>query len=245
MSNELVPTGPMESDVSATTPLEMSQAQDSLIAWCARKIESMKHEAAELAENLAIAMKNKWRTSTLKRHADLAAKRVTFYEKIKAALEAGYCIVPNFPITIFAIRTEKEKPLKKVYVGIWRTGGSFMQDAQILPIGEGEYKDPNPFVSTSEKQITDDSGQKKTQYTKWATKFDDEIEFPIQMAKPKIMKATSRAMALKIFDQFGLFDQVKGDPIITGEILDPRPTGSGVRKHITFIIGWHLDVRDL
>jgi len=61
------------------------------------------------------------------------------------------------------------------------------------------------------------------------------------------MAATNRAMALKIFDQFGvLFPQAaKADPLICAEILDPRPTGYGVPKRVTFIIGWHLNTRDL
>ena len=246
MKQELVPTTGMELEVSATTPLEMSQAQDGLIAWCGRKIEAMKHEASELAENLAIAIKNKWKTSTLKRHADLAAKRVTFYEKIKAALEAGYCIVPNFPITIFAIRTDREKPLEKVYIGTYQHSGNFTQEPKMLPVGEGDYKDPNPFIATDAQKIVKD-GKETTEYTKWATKFDDEITFPIQMAKPAIMEATSRAMALKVFDQLGVLlpAAAKADPLIVGEILDPRSPGWGTRKRICFIIAWHLNVRDL
>lgn len=247
MTQELVPTTGMELEVSATTPLEMSQAQDSLIAWCGRKIEVMKHEAAELAENLAIAIKNKWKTDTLRRHAALAVKRVSFYEKIKAALEAGYCIVPNFPITLFAIRTDRDKPLKKVWYGTYKHGGDFQQDPNILPAGEGEYKDPMPFVKTDSEETKKASGEITTTYEKWATNFDDEITFPIQMAKPAIMEATSHAMQLKVFDQLGILlpQAAKADPLIVGEILDPRPVGYGHRKRICFIIAWHLNVRDL
>jgi len=247
MSQELVPTTGMELEVSATTPLEMSQAQDSLIAWCGQKIEAMKREATELAENLAIAIKNKWKTDILRRHSALAAKRVTFYEKIKAALEAGYCIVPNFPITLFAIRTDREKPLKKVWYGTYPSGGNFAQEPNLLPAGEGEYKDPTPFVQTASEDIKLDSGKVSTSYQKWATRFDDEITFPIQMAKPAIMEATSRAMQLKVFDQLGILlpQATKADPLIVGEILDPRPVGWGRRKRICFIIAWHLNVRDL
>jgi len=237
----------MELEVSATTPLEMYQAQDSLIAWCGRKIEAMKREAEELAENLAIAIKNKWKTDTLRRHSALATKRVTFYEKIKAALEAGYCIVPNFPITLFAIRTDREKPLKKVWYGTYQHGGNFAQEPNLLPIGEGEYKDPNPFVQRESEDSKESSGKITTTYQKWATGFADEITFPIQMAKPAIMEATSRAMQLKVFDQLGILlpQAAKADPLIVGEILYPRPVGWGTRKRICFIIAWHLNVRDL
>lgn len=246
MTQELVPNTGMELEVSATTPLEMSQAQDSLIAWCSRKIKVMKHEASELAENLAIAIKNKWKTDTLRRHSALAVKRVTFYEKIKAALEAGYCIVPNFPITVFAIRTDRDKPLKKLYVGTYKHSGNFTQESNMLPVGEGEYKDPNPYVQTYENEKKDSTGKAVVEYQKQATEFDD-VEFPIQMAKAEIMEATSRAMQLKVFDQFGILlpAATKADPLIVGEILDPRSPGWGTRKRICFIIAWHLNVRDL
>lgn len=246
MTQELVSTTGMELEVSATTPLEMSQAQDSLIAWCSRKIEAIKQEAEELAENLAIAIKNKWKTDILRRHSALAAKRVTFYEKIKAALEAGYCIVPNFPITLFAIRTDREKPVEKVYVGTYKHSGNFIQDAKMLPVGEGEYKNPIPFVQTDVRK-TIESGKEVSQYTKWASDFDDEITFPIQMAKPSIMEATSRAMQLKVFDQLGILlpQAAKADPLIVGEIIDPRPYKWSPRKRISFIIAWCLNVRDL
>lgn len=249
MSDALVSTTGLELEVSATTPLEMSQAQDGLIAWCQRKVASMQHEAAELAENLAIAVKNKWKTDTLRRHAGLATKRVTFYEKILAALQAGYCIVPNFPINLFAIRTDRDKPLEKMIVGSYEAGSSnFQQNAKILPAGEGEYKDPDPHVMMDKDETRDPAtNQIKKTFTQWAYRFDDEIEFPIQMAKPAIMEATSRAMQLKIFDQLGILlpHTAKADPLIVGEILDPRSPGWGQRKRIAFIIAWHLDVRDL
>lgn len=246
MTQELVPNTGMELEVSATTPLEMSQAQDSLIAWAKWKIGKMKQEAEELAENLAIAIKNKWKTDTLRRHSALAAKRVTFYEKIKAALEAGYCIVPNFPIDLFAIRTNRKKPRSKWYFGSYEAGSfQFLQPAAKLPVGEGEYKSANPLVKTDVNTEVKDGITKKC-YAEHATDFDD-VEFPIQMAKPKIMEVTSRAMALKIFDQFGLFAPGTGDPIITGEIVDPRNTARFTThiRRVTFIVAWHLNVSDL
>jgi hypothetical protein len=241
----LVPVAP-SLELTATTPVEMQEAQTHLIQWCEQKIVQMKHDAAELAENVAIAIKRKWKSATLKRHAELASKRVTFYEKIKAALEAGYCIVPNFPVTVFAIRTSREKPLRKLYIGTYKHSGNFTQEAQTLPSGEGEYKDPNPYVQTYSNEKKDSKGNAVTEYQKCATKFDD-VEFPINMAKPRIMEATGRAMALKLFDEMGILPDPhpKKDPIIVGRIIDPRPTGYGPRKTITFIVAWHLNVRDI
>jgi len=65
------------------------------------------------------------------------------------------------------------------------------------------------------------------------------------MAKPRIMEATSRAMALKIFDDFGILPaQRKGDPMIIARIIDPR-SRSYSDKHVSFLITWHLDTRTL
>lgn len=247
MTKELVQTTGMELEVTATTPLEMSQAQGDLIAWCERKIAAMKHDAAELAESFAIAVKRKWKSTTLKRHADLAVKRVTFYEKIKSALEAGYCIVPNFPIDLFAIRTNRNKPTKSLHIGTYEAAGwHFKQQSGKLPVGEGKYKSPNPLVKTDFDVDKKPDGTSKKTYTEWATDFED-VEFPIKMAKPKIMEVVGRAMAIKIFDQFGLFASGTGDPIITGEIVSPDNQSSSPvnMKKVTFIIAWHLNVRDL
>jgi len=249
MSQELVPTTGMELEVSATTPLEMSQAQDSLIAWCERKVASMKHEAAELAENLAIAIKNKWKTDTLRRHSALATKRVTFYEKIKSALEAGYCIVPNFPVTLFAIRTDKTKPAA-MFTCTEHYGKphySKTQEAKLLAAGEGEYQNPDPVVEeVHTDSVTDERKNTKQVWTSQAVGWD-EIGFPINMAKPKLMLATERAMAEKIFDELGILPdpRPKKDPMILGRIIDPTPTGYGPSRVITFVIAWHLNVRDL
>lgn len=242
----LATVNPLGLELTATTPVEMQSCQTALIGWCEKKIAALQHDAAELAENLRIAIKNKWKASTLKRHAEIATQRVTFYEKIKAALQAGYCIVPNFPVTVFAIRTERDKPLKKLYVGIWKQGGNHTQKAQLLPTGEGDYKDPNPLVTTYEDREDDGKGGKKTTYQVEATNFD-QVDFPINMAKPEIMEATSRAMALKIFDELGVLPDPhpKKDPLIVGRILDPRPVGYGQRKFVSFIVAWHLNVRDL
>lgn len=248
MSNELTPSNPGELELTATTPLEMSEANGALIAWCDSKIVAMQREASELAENLAIAIKSKWKTDTLRKHAGLALKRVTFYEKLKAALEAGYYIVPNFPINLFAIRTARETPLAKTYIATWKSGGDFIQTPNLLPVGEGHYKDPVPYVHESEsKEVDPKTGKEVTKYMKWASAFDEEITFPIEMAKPSIMEAVSRAMALKIFDQLGILlpSAAKADPLIVGEILDPRPASRRARKRIAFIIAWHLNVREL
>lgn len=245
------PTGSVEQrgselEVTAFTPEEMKHANEALILWCERKIASMKAEAKDLFDAFTQAVEKKWKSSTLKRHSELATKRVTFYEKLKAALEQGFYIVPNFPVDLFAIRTDREKPFRKLQIGSYKASAwPFQQPPALLPVGEGENKTVNPLVSCDVETIMDDKGNTKTKYYEEATGWG-EIDFPIKMAKPQIMEATGRAMALKIFDQFGLFANGTGDPIIVGEIVDPtRKWSIQHSKRITFIIAWHLDTKGL
>jgi hypothetical protein len=234
-------------EVSAFAPQEMKDANSALIIWCENKIKSMKSEAAELLSAFQQAVEKKWKSSTLKKHADLATKRVTFYEKIKAALEEGFYIVPNFPTDIFAVRTDRTKPHRKLYIGIYEASAwQFKQAPQLLAVGEGNNQPCDPIVSTHQ-EATKEGDKTKTVYFEEATDWGD-ITFPIQMAKPKIMEAVGRAMTLKIFDQFGLFAAGTGDPIIVGEIIDPRRKWSpnnATNKRVSFIIAWHLDTRTL
>lgn len=238
---ELVPTTDVE--VTASTPVEMAGAQRTLIAWCESKIKSVMREAEELWENFKIAKTNKWKTSTLERHAKLADKRVGFYGKLKAALEAGFYIVPNFPVDVFTIRTEAKSPKAMVTFSHW---DRHKQDAQILQAGEGEYKNPFPAVFERPKEATE-QGKVVIKNEYYAKEFED-MEFPVNMAKPQIMLATERAMALKIFDDLGVLPSSRRnqDPVIVGRIFDPRSTGyRRTQRHVSFIIAWHLDTKTL
>lgn len=232
--------------MTANTPAGMQESQSAMIVWCERKVASMKQEWSELYGAYEHAVKHKWKADTLKRHAAIAEKRVTFYEKILAALRAGYYIVPSFPITLFAIRTDKKDPKRMYAVLRHERHQDFSQDAKILKPGEGEYKSPNPIVQTDWDERKDAAGNVVGQGY-WASDWDD-MEFPTNMSKPYIMEATSNAMALKIFDEIGVLPQDfkrNPDPIIAGRIIDPRPPGYGEQRKVTFLICWHLDTSTL
>jgi hypothetical protein len=237
-----VPSVEINAEFSAQTPAEMLECQHGLILWCERKIAAQEGQAAELRGAYEHAVKRKWKSATLKRHADLADKRVSFYKKIKAALEAGYYIVPNFPVTIFAIRTEKKKPLPMAKIGMHYVP-NLTQDAQVLPQGSGDYKNPVPVTVQSVERLHEN--RKVRDY--WADSWDD-IEFPTNMAKLHIMEATTKAMEAKIFDELGMLPADRKrhpDPILVGHVIDPSPVGYGPRKHVTFMIAWHLDTTTL
>ena len=238
--------------VTAFTPGEMVSAQTNLIAWCGQKIQTLKVDLFELKESVAMAVKNRWRASTLKKHERVTERRITYYEKIKAALEAGYCIVPNFPVHVFAIRTGKDRPAKmlKITEQSYAPGHLLTQSAEVLPAGDGSYVNPQPIVeTTSSKMETPTKNYAGVQNKIWseqATDWDTEIDFPINMAKPMIMEATKAAMEALVFDELGILPDPhpKKDPLIVGRIYAPKrhPYDNGF---VTFIIAWHLNVRDL
>lgn len=210
----------------------MVESQVMLIGWTSAKIAGIESEINELSEAVEHAVKNKWKATTLKNQLVKAKKTLNYYVKVREALNKGYYIVPNFPVQLFAIRTKKESP--QGYSNyFW---DNHQQSAQQLPIGEGEYKNPFPLVERN--RDTQNSGNNYSSTTDW-----DEFEFPITMAKPVIMEATSRAMALQIFDEIGVFPPTKKeDPVIIGRI---NLKHGGATKTVSFMIAWHLNTNQI
>lgn len=225
-------------DVTALAPDEMAASQATLIEWFKRKIAACAFEHDELLQAHEHAVKHKWKSGTLKRHAAIAQKRLDFYLKILGALQAGYCIVPNFPVTMFAVRTDLKKPLKLIGTNRHQ---SKEQESACLPAGQGEYKNPFPVVmegwrGEKRKNI---HGVEEDVDSYWAEDWDG-IEFPVNMAKPVIMEATTRAMALNIFDEFGVLPAAKRnvDPVVVGRIVQRLQHGD---KVVSFMIAWRLN----
>jgi hypothetical protein len=258
--NELVTTDSApaikdSSDLSviAQTPDEMKSANLALIAWCDQKIRELRAEHVELCTASDHAKKMKWQWRTLHAQALKCAKRMIYFGKMRQALKEGFFIVPNFPVNVFAIRTERGYPLQ-----MWSIDENYsykpfrhkQQPSSMLPEGEGEYKNPFPLVRHRRELAKKPDGSPQINWVQWADEFKD-IEFPLCMAKPQIMEATSRAMAMKLFDDFGLFEghttmrvhverRVTRDPIIVARLKDPRSTTYEWRG-ISFIVAWHLD----
>jgi hypothetical protein len=223
-------------ELTAMVPAEMVESQKALIAWSDKKIESLKNEEEELWMALEHAASQEWKTATLKNQHRLAKKRKEYFEKIKAALLAGYYIIPNFPIAIFGIRTERDKPMKMVTTRNWRSNHE--QSSMELAAGEGEYKNPFPIIYQREITKMD---KKEIEY--FAKEWDD-FEFPITMAKVEIMQATTAAMEMGIFDQIGIMPaKKKEDPVIIGQIVHRR--GQFTKKITSFMIAWHLNTNVL
>lgn len=241
---DLVVDLPTDFTVIATTPAAMIEAQKSLISWADRKIEAIKLESKEAVEQLAIAVERKWKTDAWRRQVAKYERRVEFYEKIKAALNAGYYIVPPFPIDVFAIRTKRESP--KAMDGTHPNNHD--QDAQVLAIGDGRYVDPTPVRDSYNDVTTGSDGKPRTVTHYHATEFSD-VEFPFKLARSEIRDATNAAMALGIFDRMGVLPRTRSpDPLVCGQIIVPgQPSyyGADSLKAVTFFVAWWLDTKTL
>lgn len=132
-----------ELNLSADTMSDMEHCQKSLKTWCAQKIATLQAEHAELSEAHDHALNHKWKTSVLKAHRDKTMKRIEYYQKMLAAVNEGYLLVPNFPVTLFAVRTDRKYPKSFTSFSNWTDRS---QKPEVMPGGEGEYKNPDPIV---------------------------------------------------------------------------------------------------
>jgi hypothetical protein len=235
---------PADFTVIATTPAGMIEAQKSLIVWADRKIESIRVESREAIEQLAIAVQRKWKTDAWRRQVAKYERRIEFYEKIKAALNAGYYIVPPFPIDVFAIRTKRETPKAKDS----EYHNNHDQDAQILPVGEGRYVSPVPVTESYADTKTLSDGKTKEITRHFASEFAD-VDFPFKLARSEIRDATNAAMAMGIFDRIGVLPRTRApDPLVCGQIIVPNQpsyySGDSL-KCVTFFVAWWLDTKTL
>lgn len=249
----LVPTvvdEPMDFTVIATSPADMEAGQRSLILWAARKIQAIKTELTDAQHQLHECVTKKWNTAGWRGQVLKLERRATFYRKIKAALEAGYYIVPPFPVDVFAIRTNKALPKRMDSTH----HDNHDQLPQVLPIGEGRYVDPKPtrnsYTEIESRIVNHQTGEKKNVPVNyyWASGFED-VDFPFKLARAEIKEATVKAMEHKIFDTMGVLPRVrKPDPVVCGQIMVPNKTLYRSWEHneaITFFVAWWLDTRTL
>lgn len=229
----------------ALNPAEMNASQQSLSTWFYNKAEILKRDAEELELTVATAKQTGFKSpGAIERQAKLTRRRVEFYEKCKAAVDAGYCLVPNFPVQAFVIRTTRKTPDKMEGSRSW---DSRDQKSNSPALGIGEHKDASPVQSSYEYEDVDHQGKDVTKQAFYASDFQDEIDFPISVARPEIMTATAEAMALKCFDEIGVLPKrtiVRRDPIVVGIIRDPR-TAKYNERFLTFLIAWTVDTKDL
>ena len=243
MAGEIVhQKGDGELFVFARDPAEMTKAQDAMIAWSERKLEQKKTELRDFEQNLVIAKKNKWRASTLEAAVNRGRKKVVFYEKVRDALKAGYYIVPDMDVEVFALRTTAKNPRQNRTSSRWQPTPKD-QVTNSPPTGDGKYVSPNRGVfDDTQHEETKKDGTKDIVKTRWWEDFA-EPDFPFTFAKPEILEATAQAMKKKIFDEMGVLPRTRGaDPMVIGRITYREGYN---RKSINFLVAWFMATDDI
>lgn len=223
---------------------EMNQSQGQLIAWSSNKLAEARQHLSHMGANLAQAKEFRWALRGFQEATRVARKQVDFYEKLHAAFNAGYCVVPDFPIDVFAVRTARSEPPAQRYESSHPWGDTNRaQRGEALPLGAGDYVSDQPTVRDYKESIPDDKGQGQSKYVKWSEAFR-EIDFPIKTAAITVLDATGRAIALRIFDEIGILParKGKGDPMVIGRVQYKH---GNKERTVSFVIAWFLRESDL
>lgn len=224
--------------VMAFNPLQMQEAQSTTISWAESRITDARTELAEaqaVADSLTGANLKRGQAANL---ISKARRRLTFYEKVLSALQAGYYIIPPFDIQLFAVRTDRLSS-PDVSQNSWSTENS----GRMLPVGEGQFVSPVVSRSVLDKHIENVNGTDKTREV--VTYINDDwgdVEIPVRALKPQLIEAVGKALHEKIFDALGIAPAYRAaDPIIAGQIRRPDKRG----QVLTFFVAWWLDQGDL
>jgi hypothetical protein len=222
----------------ALSPTDIPAAQAEIAEWCRRKIHELQVQRSDFIDNARIAAEHQWQFRSLEAAAKRCERTISYYEKIAAAVSEGFLIVPNFDVEVIAVRTDRRKPNRNE---------PHEARARLLPVGEGRYVDDKPHIRTEAYQATDYQNKPVTRTRDLATRFDENLDFPVLAVKPIVMEATARAMAFKIFDRIGVVTGKREDPVVVGQIIDPRHPYryQGRPKVVTFFVAWWLDSRTL
>jgi hypothetical protein len=240
--SEALPDANDELTVFARTPDEMRAAQEKTISWARTRLEEARRDHFDAEASLVVARKNKWRSEGFKRLVNDHRRRFEFYDKMVTALEAGYVIVPNFPVDIFAIRTTKKKPVAGETENWW---ARHAQHSDRPPLGAGAYVDASPAIVREKVPDVDKYGKEAVKHRSWAEAFLP-IDFPIKMVRPQILDATAKALTLKLFDEVGVLPERRSngpDPMIIGQIV--YKPGTYRERRVSFLVAWWLTERDL
>jgi hypothetical protein len=227
---------PLARTLVALTPGDIPGAQLNLSTWCRAKIAGLGVELREQRQNYRQARAAKWKISGWQSQINRTKRRMVYYAKIKSAVDAGYLVVPNFDLDIFAIRTTRATPPQE-----WdRTSAQ----PDLSPARRGRYVDDVVFSYETTEVSTNKDGTKRETKHDVPTRYDLP-DIPLRGVKPVVLDAVQRAMALRIFDQLGVVKQRRQDPIICGQIVDPDHNGRYWKKTVCFFVAWWLDPESL
>jgi len=232
----------MSKQLVATTPAEMEVTQKDLSQAFYRKWKEWEALAEETANVIATAknagMAHQALTATLRKQR----KQCVYYEKLHAAVDAGYHVIPSMPCEVFAIRTDAKQP-KAEWSG--QSYEQFEQRAKQLPVGEGEYLAPLPTKMAYEA-LKDNKDGSQTEVTRYKpVAFKPQLSLPSAVERQELIMPIQHAIGLKIFDDVAVAPPRGGDPVLLGRIQRPgRPWQSGPwggDSYICFILAWFVN----
>jgi hypothetical protein len=239
MTKEVAVREPMS--VVANSPDQLGALQAPLAGWAKIRLDEAKSEYEELTLAVAEAKKHKWKTSVLTKAASGALSRVTFYDKVTKALDAGYMLFPPVPnADVIAVRLSGNQPPNRFMEEAWGFPRQTATPKEPLPASKGNYKDPVVHWMLFHTR-KDEKGNIITK--EWKAHDLGDPVFPLAMAKPSIIAATNAAMEQKVFDEIRMFPferRPKGDPCILGSIIQGKTD-----RRLYFLISWRIDARDI
>lgn len=229
----------MTTAVIATTPQGMIEAQGTVRKWIDARVDHWNQTMAE-AETLYNSLK---KASMPTRPAGTqmlkARKHLDFYAKVRAALAAGYVIIPPFDVQVFAIRTDADSPKENRS----EVRDQYEQSVKRLPLSKGKFVNPMPprlNVDTIERPNHNNTAMVK--HAVYENGDWKDVELPIRALKPEVIEATAQALGERIFDALGIAPSYRSaDPIIVGQIMRPGRFSSP----LTFFVAWWLDSREI
>jgi hypothetical protein len=251
----------IRSQFVALTPADVAPAQASLADWCTAKMRELGHDYRDLLSNLTIAKRNRWRTTALIPAVKKLKQRIQYYQKMRVAVQAGYVMMPNLPIEVIAVRVARAAPQRKFVVGY----PTKINEAQpeLIPADTGRYVDDTLPHEEGDRNrydskgmvMKDSHGNVITEPWARTDSYDETIDFPMTLVKPIILEATEHAMRRYLFDRIGIAfgedtstiasaTRRRADPIVIGQLIDPRSTKYNKRM-TSFFIAWWLDPNSL
>lgn len=225
----------------ALDPEQLAHAQTGLVAWAEEKVRTLRAQFEEQGRALEDAARTPFsnQQAQWRRELNKTGEVIDFYEKVRDALAAGYIIVPDFPINVFAIRTDADAPSGETVSHTYHRRMEFPQAPGVLPAGEGRNVAPIPAT-----RHEDFKNEKDEIRRRWVATTFREVAFPARLVRAEILTATQKALALKVFDEVGMVGTPrKADPIVVGKIIDPRDKYR--QRKIAFFIVWWLDTATL
>lgn len=229
----------MSEHLVALTPAQVPAVQADLAEWCRNKCVELGKDLARARQSLSIVTAAGWQKTAFVREISKVRSRMIYFAKIREAVQHGYLVVPNFPVEVMAIRLDPERQRfqQSDYDNIDVTDQG--AKGQMLAPHEGQYVANRRPARDSSYTVTNKDGSTRLESLYTASGYEDP-DFPIKLIRPEVLDATRQAMALKLFDRIGVVTGRDADPLVVGQIIDPRSTKWNVRV-VSFFVAWWLD----